>query len=156
MNKPEDYDTRANLMWTATLALNGLIGAGVPQDWATHMIGHELTALHGIDHARTLALVLPALLQVRREEKRAKLLQYAERVWDIRDGSENARIDQAIERTRALFESLDVPTRLSAYQLDAAAIDPLVAQLEKHGMVKLGEKQDISLDVSRRILETAL
>ena len=156
VNKPEDYDTRANLMWTATLALNGLIGAGVPQDWATHMIGHELTALHGIDHARTLALVLPALLQVRREEKRAKLLQYAERVWDIRDGSENARIDQAIERTRALFESLDVPTRLSAYQLDAAAIDPLVAQLEKHGMVKLGEKQDISLDVSRRILETAL
>ena len=156
VNKPEDYDTRANLMWTATLALNGLIGAGVPQDWATHMIGHELTALHGIDHARTLALVLPALLQVRREEKHAKLLQYAERVWDIRDGSENARIDQAIERTRAFFESLDVPTRLSAYQLDAAAIDPLVAQLEKHGMVKLGEKQDISLDVSRRILETAL
>lgn len=156
VNKPEDYDTRANLMWTATLALNGLIGAGVPQDWATHMIGHELTALHGIDHARTLALVMPALLQVRREEKRAKLLQYAERVWDIRDGSENARIDQAIERTRAFFESLDVPTRLSAYQLDAAAIDPLVAQLEKHGMVKLGEKQDISLDVSRRILETAL
>ena len=156
VNKPEDYDTRANLMWTATLALNGLIGAGVPQDWATHMIGHELTALHGIDHARTLALVLPALLQVRREEKRAKLLQYAERVWDIRDGSENARIDQAIERTRAFFESLEVPTRLSAYQLDASAIDPLIAQLEKHGMVKLGEKQDISLDVSRRILETAL
>ena len=156
VEKPEDYDTRANLMWTATMALNGLIGAGVPQDWATHMIGHELTALHGIDHARTLALVLPALLQVRREEKRTKLLQYAERVWDIRDGSENARIDQAIERTRAFFESLDVPTRLSAYQLDAAAIDPLVAQLEKHGMVKLGEKQDISLDVSRRILETAL
>ena len=156
VNKPEDYDTRANLMWTATLALNGLIGAGVPQDWATHMIGHELTALHGIDHARTLALVLPALLQVRREEKRAKLLQYAERVWDIRDGSEDARIEQAIERTRAFFESLEVPTRLSAYQLDAAAIDPLVAQLEKHGMVKLGEKQDISLDVSRRILETAL
>lgn len=156
VNKPEDYDTRANLMWTATLALNGLIGAGVPQDWATHMIGHELTALHGIDHARTLALVLPALLQVRREEKRAKLLQYAERVWDIRDGSENARIDQAIERTRAFFESLEVPTRLSAYQLDAAAIDPLVAQLEKHGMVKLGEKQDINLETSRHILQAAL
>ena len=156
VQKPDDYDTRANLMWTATLALNGLIGAGVPQDWATHMIGHELTALHGIDHARTLALVLPALLQVRREHKRAKLLQYAERVWDIREGSDDARIDQAIERTRAFFESLEVPTRLSAYQLDAAAIDPLVAQLEKHGMVKLGEKQDIDLDVSRRILETAL
>ena len=156
VNKPEDYDTRANLMWTATLALNGLIGAGVPQDWATHMIGHELTALHGIDHARTLALVLPAMLQVRREEKRAKLLQYAERVWDIRDGSEDARIEQAIERTRAFFESLEVPTRLSAYQLDATAIDPLVAQLEKHGMVKLGEKQDINLETSRHILQAAL
>ena len=156
VNKPEDYDTRANLMWTATLALNGLIGAGVPQDWATHMIGHELTALHGIDHARTLALVLPALLQVRREEKRAKLLQYAERVWDIRDSSEDARIEQAIERTRAFFESLEVPTRLSAYQLDATAIDPLVAQLEKHGMVKLGEKQDINLETSRHILQAAL
>jgi NADP-dependent alcohol dehydrogenase len=156
VEKPHDYDTRANLMWTATLALNGLIGAGVPQDWATHMIGHELTALHGIDHARTLAIVLPALLQVRRNEKRAKLLQYAERVWDLRDGSEDARIDQAIERTRAFFESLEVPTRLSAYQLDASAIDPLIAQLEKHGMVKLGEKQDISLEVSRQILQTAL
>ena len=156
VNKPEDYDTRANLMWTATLALNGLIGAGVPQDWATHMIGHELTALHGIDHARTLAVVLPAVMQVRREEKRAKLLQYAERVWDIRDGSEDARIEQAIERTRAFFESLEVPTRLSAYQLDATAIDPLVAQLEKHGMVKLGEKQDINLETSRHILQAAL
>ena len=156
VEKPEDYDTRANLMWTATMALNGLIGAGVPQDWATHMIGHELTALHGIDHARTLAVVLPAVMQVRREEKRAKLLQYAERVWDIRDGSEDARIEQAIERTRAFFESLEVPTRLSAYQLDATAIDPLVAQLEKHGMVKLGEKQDINLETSRHILQAAL
>ena len=72
---------RANLMWTATLALNGLIGAGVPQDWATHMLGHELTVLHGLDHAQTLAVILPAMLQIRREEKREKLLQYADRVW---------------------------------------------------------------------------
>ncbi|MFX6895498.1 iron-containing alcohol dehydrogenase, partial [Acinetobacter baumannii] len=78
-----DYDTRANLMWSASMALNGLIGAGVPQDWSTHLIGHELTALHGIDHARTLAIVLPANLQVRRQEKREKLLQYAARVWQI-------------------------------------------------------------------------
>ena len=76
-----DYDTRANLMWAASMALNGLIGAGVPQDWSTHLIGHELTALYGIDHARTLAIVLPANLQVRRQEKREKLLQYAARVW---------------------------------------------------------------------------
>ena len=154
--RPEDYDTRANLVWSATMALNGLIGAGVPQDWATHMIGHELTALHGIDHARTLALVLPALLQVRREEKRTKLLQYAERVWDIRDGDADARIDAAIARTRSFFESLGVPTRLGDYQLGADAIDPLVAALEKHGMTQLGEKQDITPDVSRQILQAAL
>ena len=82
-----DYDLRANFMWVATLALNGLIGAGVPQDWSTHMIGHELTARYDIDHARTLAVVLPASLNVRRESKRAKLLQYADRVWHITSGS---------------------------------------------------------------------
>ena len=153
---PDDYDTRANLMWTATLALNGLIGAGVPQDWATHMIGHELTALHGIDHGRTLAIVLPAVMEVRREAKRDKLLQYAERVWDIRDGDADARIDAAIARTRSFFESLGVPTRLGDYQLGADAIDPLVAALEKHGMTQLGEKQDITPDVSRQILQAAL
>ena len=154
--KPEDYDTRANLVWSATMALNGLIGAGVPQDWATHMIGHELTALHGIDHGRTLAIVLPAVMEVRREAKRDKLLQYAERVWDIRDGDADARIDAAIARTRAFFESLGVPTRLGDYQLGADAIDPLVAALEKHGMTQLGEKQDITPDVSRQILQAAL
>lgn len=156
IDRPDDYEVRANLMWVATQALNGLIGAGVPQDWATHMIGHELTALHGIDHARTLAIVLPAVMQVRREAKHTKLLQYAERVWDIHEGDPEARIDQAIACTRAFFESLDVPTHLDAYQLDASAIDPLVTQLEKHGMVKLGEKQDITPEVSRRILEAAL
>ena len=138
------------------MALNGLIGAGVPQDWATHMIGHELTALHGIDHGRTLAIVLPAVMEVRREAKRDKLLQYAERVWDIRDGDADARIDAAIARTRAFFESLGVPTRLGDYQLGADAIDPLVAALEKHGMTQLGEKQDITPDVSRQILQAAL
>ena len=81
--EPENYDARANLVWSATMALNGIIGAGVPQDWATHMIGHELTALFGIDHGQTLAIVYPALLEVRRNQKRAKLLQYAQRVWHI-------------------------------------------------------------------------
>ena len=102
-----DYDTRANLMWSASMALNGLIGAGVPQDWSTHLIGHELTALHGIDHARTLAIVLPANLQVRRQEKREKLLQYAARVWQIVEGDEEQRIDTAIARTRASLSNLD-------------------------------------------------
>ena len=150
------YDDRANLMWAATMALNGLIGAGVPQDWATHMIGHELTALHGIDHARTLAIVLPALLNERRGPKRAKLLQYAERVWGITTGSEDERITAAIERTRDFFESMGIRTRLSGYGLGAEVIEKVIAQLEAHGMVKLGERREITPAVSRRILEAAL
>lgn len=153
---PDDYATRANLMWTATLALNGLIGAGVPQDWATHMIGHELTALYDIDHARTLALVLPALLDVQRESKRAKLLQFGERVWNISSGSDEQRIDAAIARTRAFFEGLGIPTRLSAYALGQEAVEAVLKQLEAHGMTALGEHRDIDLARSRRILEAAL
>lgn len=154
--EPHDYEVRANLMWVATLALNGLIGAGVPHDWATHMIGHELTARYNIDHARTLAIVLPPMLQVRRDSKRAKLLQYAQRVWGITQGSEDERIDAAIERTRAFFESLDVKTRLQDYAINAAALDDLIAQLEAHDMTALGERQDVTLEVSRRVLEAAL
>lgn len=153
--EPENYDVRANLMWTATLALNGLIGAGVPNDWATHMLGHELTALHGLDHAQTLAVVLPAMLQVRREEKRGKLLQFADRIWGLRDGDEETRIDQAIERTRQFFESLQVPTRLSGYGIGKEAIPELMAQLERHGMVALGEHQNLTLEGSRRVYELA-
>ncbi|QJQ07406.1 iron-containing alcohol dehydrogenase [Undibacterium piscinae] len=152
----QDYDTRANLMWVATLALNGLIGAGVPQDWASHMIGHEITALYGIDHARTLAIVLPSLLNVQREHKRAKLLQYAERVWHISEGTEEQRIDQAILRTREFFEGLGIQTRLSGYQLGEDAIDAILLQLEAHGMTTLGEQQNITLEVSRVILQGAL
>ncbi|TIH07499.1 iron-containing alcohol dehydrogenase [Pseudomonas leptonychotis] len=156
LEESADYSTRANLMWTATLALNGLIGAGVPQDWSTHMIGHELTALHGIDHARTLAIVLPANLEVRREAKRAKLLQYAERVWQIRQGDEEQRIDAAIQQTRTFLESLGLPTRLSAYQLGADAIDALINQLAAHRLTALGEHNDVNLDVSRQVLEASL
>ncbi|MDI3490447.1 MAG: NADP-dependent alcohol dehydrogenase [Thauera sp.] len=153
---PEDYDVRANLMWTATQALNGLIGAGVPQDWATHMIGHEITALYGLDHAQTLAIVLPNLLQQRRDTKRAKLLQFAARVWDIHSGTEDERIDAAIAHTRAFFESVGVKTRLSDYGIGADAVDRIVAQLEAHGMKKLGEHRDIDLATSRRILEACV
>ena len=156
LKESADYSTRANLMWTATLALNGLIGAGVPQDWSTHMIGHELTALHGIDHARTLAIVLPANLKVRREAKRAKLLQYAERVWHISQGNDEQRIDAAIQKTRTFFESLGLPTRLAAYQLDADDIDGLLKQLDAHRLTALGEHSNVTLDVSRQILEASL
>ena len=155
LSEPDNYEVRANLMWTATLALNGLIGAGVPQDWATHMLGHELTVLHGLDHAQTLAVVLPAMLQERRAEKREKLLQYAARVWGLTDGDEEARIDAAIARTRDFFESLGVPTRLSGYGIGADAVPALVAQLERHGMTTLGERREIGLDVSRRVFELA-
>ncbi|CAG9180117.1 alcohol dehydrogenase [Cupriavidus pampae] len=152
---PEDYDARANVMWAATMALNGFIGAGVPQDWATHMVGHELTAMHGLDHAQTLAIVLPSMLAARREQKREKLLQYAERVWNIREGSEAERIDAAIEATRAFFERMGASTRLSGYGIDASRIEDIVSKLEEHGMTALGEHGDITLDISRKVLLAA-
>ncbi|EKS1843473.1 alcohol dehydrogenase [Cronobacter muytjensii] len=155
LKEPENYDVRANLMWAATQALNGVIGAGVPQDWATHMLGHELTAMHGLDHAQTLAVVLPALWNEKRNEKRAKLLQYAERVWNITEGSDDERIDAAIAATRRFFETMGAPTRLSDYGLDGSSIPALLAKLEEHGLTALGEHQDITLDVSRRIYEAA-
>ncbi|NML62809.1 iron-containing alcohol dehydrogenase [Massilia sp. RP-1-19] len=156
LSEPDNYNARANLMWAATMGLNGLIAAGVPEDWSTHMIGHELTALHGIDHARTLAIVLPANMEVRREAKRGKLLQYAGRVWRLTEGSEEQRIDAAIARTRMFFESLGVPTRLREYGIGASQIGAVISQLEAHGMTALGERQDVTLAVSRRILEAGL
>lgn len=151
-----DLEVRGNVMWAATMALNGLIGAGVPQDWSTHMIGHELTGGFGIDHARTLSIVLPAVMKVRREEKREKLLQYAQRVWNIQSGSEEERIDQAIEKTEQFFTEMGVPTRLNHVDLNESHIEPLLTTLQQHGMVKLGEKRDITPEVSRVILQTAL
>jgi NADP-dependent alcohol dehydrogenase len=138
------------------MALNGIIGTGVPQDWTTHMIGHELTALFGIDHGQTLAIVYPSVLEVRRTQKRAKLLQYAERVWHIKKGSEEEKITLAINKTREFFESLGIKTRLSQYGVTADRIPAVVEQLKVHGMTALSETQDITLDISRKILENAL
>ena len=152
----KDLEVRGNIMWAATMALNGLIGAGVPQDWTTHMIGHELTGTHGIDHARTLSIVLPAVMKIRKEAKREKLLQYAERIWNVTQGDEDARIDRAIELTEQFFEKMQVPTRLSHVDLGAADIDLLIEKLTQHGMVKLGEHSAVTPDVSREILVTAL
>lgn len=153
---PLDYDVRANIMWCATMALNGLVGAGVPQDWATHMVGHELTALHGLDHAQTLAIILPSMLTVRKESKRAKLLQYASRVWHLTEGDENWRIEAAIAKTRDFFEHMGVRTHLSDYGLNAEHIEPLLAQLESHRMVALGEHRDVTVAISRQVLEASL
>jgi len=152
----EDLEIRANIMWSATMALNGLIGAGVPQDWSTHMIGHELTGGFGIDHARTLSIVLPAVMKVKRQEKREKLLQFAERVWHINDIDEDNKIDKAITLTEAFFQQMQLPTRLAEVNITANDIDGLVEKLASHGMTALGEHSDITIDVSRQILTEAL
>ena len=138
------------------MALNGLIGAGVPHVWATHMIGHELTAAHGVDHARSLSIVLPAVMKVLREDKRSKLLQYAERVWNITVADEDEKIALAIAKTEAFFKAMEVPVTLTEAGITSGDIDNLIVKLEKHGMTALGERQNITLEVSRQILETAL
>jgi NADP-dependent alcohol dehydrogenase len=156
IDEPENYDARANLVWSATMALNGVIGAGVPQDWTTHMIGHELTAMFGIDHGQTLAIIYPSVLEVRRIRKHAKILQYAERVWNITSGSDEEKIDLAIQKTRGFFESLGIKTCLSEYGVTPDKIPALVDQLKARGLTALSETRDITLDVSREILEKAL
>jgi NADP-dependent alcohol dehydrogenase len=153
--EPENYDARANHVWAATMALNGIIAVGVPQDWATHMIGHELTAAFGIDHGQTLAIVYPALLAEMKEQKYAKLLQYAQRVWNINKGSDDEKIDLAIAKTREFFESLGIKTHLSEYGVKAEQIADIVDQLKAHGMTALSETGKITLEVSRKILERA-
>ncbi|MEH6561414.1 MAG: iron-containing alcohol dehydrogenase [Marinobacter sp.] len=154
--EPDNYQVRASLMWTATLALNGLIGSGVPQDWATHMLGHELTALHNLDHAQTLAIVLPSMLRERKASKLDKLVQYGERVWGIRDGSAEERANAAIAKTQQFFESLGVKTRLGDYDLGEEHIEPLIKSLESHGMTALGEHGDVTPDMCRRVLQASL
>ncbi|WP_201585740.1 iron-containing alcohol dehydrogenase [Psychrobacter sp. HII-4] len=155
----ENLETRKNIMWTATMALNSLIGTGVPQDWTTHMIGHELTSLHGIDHARTLTIVLPSVMRELKDSKKDKLLQYARNVWNIEannNQSDDEVIEAAIVRTEDFFRGLGLPVSLADVDLDDSAIDPIIEQLEAHKMVKLGEHKDNDLTVSRRILERAL
>ncbi|KAF0152849.1 MAG: NADP-dependent alcohol dehydrogenase [Ignavibacteria bacterium] len=156
IDNPQDYDARANLVWCSTMALNGLIGAGVPQDWATHMIGHELTASFGIDHAKTLAIIMPALLEVRFEQKKSKLVQYAERVWKIENGNDDEKATLAISKTREFFESLGVKTRLTDYGVTQFAFDDILTGLEEKKLTALSETRDVTLDISRLILEKAL
>ncbi len=151
----DDLAARKNFIWAATTALNGSIGVGMPQDWTTHMIGHELTAMFDIAHGRTLALVLPSLLRERTEQKRAKLLQFAERVWDLTQGSEDEKIALAINKTEAFFNSLDVPTKLSHYGIDDAGIEQVAVNMEKMGLTALSETGDLTLDTVRAILHAA-
>lgn len=150
-----NIDARKNFMWSATSALNGFIGAGVMQDWSTHMIGHEMTAMFDIAHGRTLAIILPSLLRERRTHKREKLLQFAERVWEITVGSDDEKIEQAIAKTEAFFNSLDIVTQLSHYGIDDAAIDTLVANMSNMGLTHLSETGDLTLDIVHKILIAA-
>jgi len=156
LTEPENYDVRANLMWGATLGLNGLLGAGVPQDWAAHRSGYELTVLYGLDHAQTLACLVPAMLKIRAGEKRQKLLQYAGRVWGINSGEEDERINDAINKTRAFFESMGLSTRLSDYGIKSDCIPLILERLKEHGMINLGERKDVTLEMMRKILENCL
>jgi NADP-dependent alcohol dehydrogenase len=156
LKDPENYEVRANLMWAATLGLNGLIGAGVPQDWAAHRAGYEITLLYGLDHAQTLAVLIPPMLKVRAQSKKQKLLQYGERIWGINTGSEISRMDEAIERTRAFFESMGVPTRFGDYGIGNVDINRILDLLVEHGMTGMGENQDVTPDVMRKVLELCL
>jgi NADP-dependent alcohol dehydrogenase len=150
-----DYEAAANFMWSATMALNGLIGVGVPQDWATHMIGHELTAYHGIDHAQTLAIVLPGIMHIKRDQKKDKILQLGERVWGVLDGTDDERINETIEKTVEFFESVGIRTKLPDYSVTAETIDLICSRFLKRGF-KIGEKGNIGPDEIRLILENRL
>lgn len=150
LQRPRNYAARANLVWCATQALNGLISCGVPQDWATHAIGHELTALHGLDHAQTLVIVLPALWKHQKRFKQAKLAQYAERVWGVRSAKDKAAV--AIRKTEEFFRSLGMKTRLSEHGIGRDGFDEVAGRFARRGQ-RLGERQRIGSRQVREILE---
>ena len=150
-----DYAVMSEYMLGATLALNDMIRMGVSQDWATHMIGHELTALHGLTHGATLAIVINGTLRVLREQKRGKLLQYGERIWGIADGSEEERIDRTLEATEKFFRSLGLSTRLSEEGIGETTIAEIERRFNASG-VKYGEAQNVDGAVARRILEACM
>ena len=151
LSDPESYAVRANLMWCATQALNGLLRCGVPLDGTTHAIGHELTALYGVDHARSLAAVLPGVWRHQKERKCAKLLQYGQRVWGLTDGDDASRVDRAIEKTEEFFHSFGVGTRLADYDIPDEAIELVASRLAKR-RAKLGEHQDLGEKELQEIL----
>jgi len=129
-------------MWCATQALNGLIGCGVPQDWTSHMIGHEITALFGIDHAQSLAVIMPAVMKHQKKSKFKKLLCYANRVWNIQDVSEKEKIDIAISKTIEFFNSIGMSTKLSDYRIYPKSFEHIAERISSRGL-SLGENQNI-------------
>lgn len=149
---PTDYALASNFMWSCTMALNGLIQKGVPSDWATHMIGHELTALYGIDHARTLAIIGPNLYKVMFETKKAKLAQYGQRIFNL-TGSEDEMAKEAINKTVAFFHTMGMQTQLSDYTKNfEKTADFIAKRFEERGWKGLGEKQNITPEKVREIV----
>ncbi|MGF1755231.1 iron-containing alcohol dehydrogenase [Vibrio makurazakiensis] len=154
-DKRDNDAWRANLMWTANQALNGLIGTGVPQDWATHMIGHEFTALWHVDHARSLAIVQPSLLRNQIDAKRGKLEQMGKNVFGLEQSDDLA--ERTVVEIETFYHSLEVATQFSDYETTKEnAIDRVVEQLESHGYLQLGENQAITIPRTREILESAM
>lgn len=153
VENPSDYKLASNFVWSATMALNGLIQKGVPSDWATHMIGHELTALYEIDHARTLAIIGPNLYRVMFETKKDKLAQYGQRVWHIKGNSTEEIAEKAIEKTVEFFHKMGMKTKLSenAENIEKTA-DFIIARFEERGWKVLGEKQNVTLEKVREIV----
>jgi len=151
-NTPE---ARENVMWAANQALNGLIGAGIKQDWSTHYIGHALTELYGVDHARSLTLVMPSVLRFKQKDKQAMLARYARRVWKVNEPDDARAADKAIELTEAWFRRMGLPVRLS--ELAPASVSPedVVAHLTRAGQTNLGEAEDIHGEQVREILTRA-
>lgn len=150
MDNPSNEKAAANLMWCATMALNGTLRAGVAYDWSTHMIGHELTALHGIDHARTLAIISPNLFRVKLENKREKLIQYGQRVWKLQGNC----AEEAIQKTEAFYNSLGIETKLSAYTNDVKETAATIRKrFEERGWEGLGERNDLTPAEAEKIVE---
>ncbi len=156
INESKNYDARANLLLCSTMALNGLICSGVPQDWTTHMIGHEITAVFGIDHGKTLAAIQAQIWTIRKKEKWDKLLQYARRVWKIEELDEGKAIDLAISKTNDFFESLGIATNLGAYDITKEDIPKILKSMKNNDRTKLSERSNLSLDISEKILLASL
>lgn len=156
MKNPTDYNAAANFMWSCTMALNGLIQKGVPTDWATHMMGHELTALFDIDHARTLAIILPSHYTYNFENKKEKLAQYAERVWNVTNGTLEENAKAGIEKTKTFFNSLGIKTALSEYTNDYKGTAQIISKrFTERGWKGLGERQNLTPSDVEKIVEMA-
>lgn len=154
MKDPANYQAAANFMWSCTMALNGLINKGVSEDWAVHLMGHELTALHGIDHARTLAILAPGHFRYNLETKKAKLAQYAERVWNVTKGSEEEKAIAGIERTEEFFHSLGIKTKLSEYTENyEGTAETISKRFTDRNWTKLGEHQSLTPEDVKKIIE---